>query len=260
MNHLQALICDVDGTLADTEEIHRQAFNRAFKEFGLNWDWTPRLYEDLLFVSGGRERITNFGAELAARFPDRDRFLAFVRDLHRTKTRIYAEMLTSGEVGLRPGVARLLGEARAAGIKLAIATSSAFSNAKTLLDNTLGAGWMAWFSAIETCDSVDEKKPSPAVYTAVLRRLAVPVDHCMAIEDTDNGLQAAQAAGLATVITTHYFTRGHQFPNAVLVVDTLGEPDHPMTVAAGESYGQTYVDLKLLDRLLVDRRAAAGAI
>jgi beta-phosphoglucomutase-like phosphatase (HAD superfamily) len=137
MKRFSAIIFDVDGTLADTEEVHRQAFNRAFKEFDLDWNWTPKLYEELLTISGGRERITYYGADLAARFPHKEAFSHFVRDLHATKTEIYAEMLQTGSVPLRPGVVRLLNEARAANITLAIATSSTFSNLKTLLDNNL---------------------------------------------------------------------------------------------------------------------------
>jgi phosphoglycolate phosphatase-like HAD superfamily hydrolase len=173
MKHLEAVIFDVDGTLADTEDVHRLAFNRAFKEFDLDWNWTPKLYEELLRISGGRERITYYGADLAQRFPNKDAFNHFVRDLHGVKTQIYAEMLNAGEVPLRPGVKRLLAEIRAANLTLGIATSSTYSNLKTLLDRNLPADWMSWFSAIVSCDTVTEKKPSPAVYQAVLDSLEI---------------------------------------------------------------------------------------
>ena len=250
MRHLDAIIFDVDGTLADTEEMHRQAFNRAFREFDLDWDWTPALYEELLTVSGGRERIRYYGQDLAERFSHQDELLRFVRDVHRVKTGIYGEMLVEGRLPLRPGIERLIGEARQAGIKLAIATSSAFSNAKTLLDNNLPADWMSWFTAIETCDSVPQKKPSPAVYQAVLGKLGVALERVIAVEDTQNGLAAATAAGLTTIVTTHFFTRNHHFPHAALVVDSIGEPGDPFTVAHGDVGEHQYVDLELIDRLL----------
>ena len=251
MNRLKAIIFDVDGTLADTEEVHRLAFNHSFSEFGLGWNWTPDLYEELLSISGGRERIAAYGKELRGRFSSDTEFREFVVSLHKAKTRKYAAMLTEGEVALRPGVARLIDQARDAGLVLGIATSSASSNAETLLDNNLAPGWRDWFTAIETCDSIAHKKPSPAVYNAVLDQLGTEIDHIVALEDTQNGLRAATAAGLTTVVTTHRFTRNHDFPNAELVIDSIGEPDDPFAVAAGETYGHQYLDLELLDTLLL---------
>ena len=259
MKHLEAVIFDVDGTLADTEDVHRLAFNRAFEEFDLDWNWTPKLYEELLRISGGRERITYYGADLAQQFPHRDAFNQFVRKLHGVKTQIYAEMLNAGEVPLRPGVERLLGEIRAADLTLAIATSSTYSNLKTLLDRNLPTDWASWFSAIVTCDTVDEKKPSPAVYQAVLDRLQINPDYAVALEDTVNGCLAATGAGLTTVITTHFFTRRHHFPNAALVVNGIGEPDQPFTVIHGDAGGHTMVDCELLERLVLERSERNGA-
>ena len=249
---LQAIIFDVDGTLADTEDVHRLAFNYVFAEYGLDWQWTPDLYQDLLSISGGRERITTFGQDLRRRFTSERDFDQFVVTLHRAKTRKYAAMLTEGEVALRPGIRRLIDEAREAGIVLAIATSSAYSNAETLLDNNLPPGWRDWFSAIETCDSVAQKKPSPAVYQAVLGKLGLDTDCIVALEDTQNGLRAATAAGVTTVVTTHRFTRHHDFPGAALVVDSAGEPDAACEIAAGETYGQGWLTLELFDTLLLE--------
>ncbi|MSR15926.1 MAG: HAD family hydrolase [Gammaproteobacteria bacterium] len=248
---LQGLIFDVDGTLADTEEIHRLAFNQTFTDFGLDWNWNPDLYEELLVTSGGKERITQYAKAFEPERAATPDFSDFVRRLHNQKTALYAEMLTSGHIRLRPGVERLLHAARSAGLTLGIATSSAWSNAKALLDNNLGRNWQSWFAAIETSDTVTEKKPAPAVYQAVLDRLRLAPKHCIAIEDTENGLAAARAAGLATVITTHRFTRNRRFMGAALVLDGLGEPDQPMTVTRG-SIKRPYVDLAFLERVLAD--------
>lgn len=259
MTQLRAIIFDVDGTLADTEEVHRLAFNYVFDEFGLDWVWTPKLYQELLTISGGRERITAFGKELRRRFTSSEAFDDFVRSLHEAKTRKYAAMLTEGEVPLRPGIRRLIDEARAAGLVLAIATSSAYSNVRTLLDNNLPPGWRDWFSAVATCDTVTDKKPSPAVYEAVLAQLAIPRDAIVALEDTPNGLAAATRAGLTTVVTTHRFTRGLTFPNAALVVDSAGEPDAGFVVEQGDAYGHHYLTPALFDQLLPDAEANTRA-
>ena len=258
MKNLKAIIFDVDGTLADTEDVHRLAFNHVFHEYGLDWTWTPELYRELLAISGGRERIADYGHLLRSRFAHAGAFDDFVIAMHKAKTRKYAAMLTEGEVRLRPGIRRLLDEARDAGLALGIATSSARSNVDTLLDNNLPPGWRKWFSAIETCDSVPVKKPAPAVYLAALERMGGEAARTVALEDTRNGLMAARAAGLTTIVTTHRYTRGHEFPDADLVVDSAGEPQAPFKVLQGCAAGHTYIDLALFECLLTRRQGLVG--
>lgn len=253
MSLLQALIFDVDGTLADTEETHRRAFNRAFADAGLDWDWSPELYAELLSTSGGRERIHHYGHDCRKRLSAPEAWADFVAELHSAKTRHYGAMLDAGELTLRPGVARLIDEARSAGLVLGIATSSTYGNLESLLDRNLPRDWRNWFTAIETCDSIPQKKPSPAVYQAVLRRIGIAPAGCVAFEDTVNGLHAASAAGLLTVVTTHAFTHTHDFTGAALVVDHLGEPGQPFAVLAGDPHGREYVTLGLLERLVEER-------
>lgn len=250
MKLLQGLIFDIDGTIADTEEIHRQAFNLTFRRFGLTWDWTPALYAQLLSISGGKERITGFARDMTPALAERPDFPAFVRDMHAAKTACYADLLQSRRIPLRSGIERLLHEARGQGVMLGIATSSAWSNLKTLLDNNLPREWPTWFAAIETCDTVEDKKPSPAVYHAVLRRLGLAPGLCVAFEDTENGLKAARAANLATVITAHRFTCGDAFAGAAVVLNGLGEPGHPMSVIRGATCQRRFVNLAYLERLL----------
>jgi beta-phosphoglucomutase-like phosphatase (HAD superfamily) len=253
MSLLQALIFDVDGTLADTEETHRRAFNRAFFEAGLDWEWTPELYADLLTISGGRERIRNYGHDCHVRLSAPEAWADFVAEVHASKTRHYGEMLRAGELPLRPGIARLIVEARRAGLVLGIATSSTYGNLEALLDQNLPSDWRHWFTAVESCDSVPQKKPSPAVYDAVLKRIGIAPSSCVAFEDTENGLRAASAAGIMTVVATHAFTRNHDFAGAALVVDHLGEPDLPFEVLAGDARGRDYVTLGLLEALIETR-------
>lgn len=266
MAHLKALIFDVDGTLADTEEVHRLAFNRAFAEYAIPWEWPPELYERLLTVSGGRERIDFYMRELLAQGPSEIMTPDLIRELHQRKTAIYAEMIRAGHLRLRPGAARLLNEAREAGLRLALATSSARSNLETLLDMNLPPDWRDWFDAIESCDTVPAKKPSPAVYVAALRGLNLPPNVCIAVEDTLNGLKSARAAQLLTVVTTHRYTQAHDFPGAALVTDGLGEPDAPCAVWHGSLGKERCVTVALLRRLLDDAaaceqpRAVASAV
>mgnify|MGYP001553545366 FL=1 len=250
---LKSLIFDVDGTLADTEEVHRQAFNQAFSEFGLDWNWSPKLYTQLLETSGGRERMRKYGADLRGDFRSDQAFEAFLRDLHQTKSAIYRDKLTSGHVPLRTGVARLIEEARSAGLVLGIATSSSTANLHALLDQNLASDWRQWFASVHTCDSVPDKKPSPAVYARVLAETGIPANQSVAFEDTVNGLLACNAINLPVVITTHYYTRHHHFPGAAMVCDGLGSVEQPAHCQAECLDDRGLVSLQVLRGLIASR-------
>jgi HAD superfamily hydrolase (TIGR01509 family) len=224
---LEALIFDLDGTLADTEETHRQAFNAAFIEFELWWDWSPQRYTELLRISGGKERIAHYIGTLDAAAAERARLIELVPAIHRTKTRIYTELLEQGKRPFRPGVAKLLRSAREAGLRLAIASTTTSANVETLLRVNLAGEPQLAFSAIACGDQVRAKKPAPDVYELVLRSLHLPASRCIAFEDSVNGLRAAKAAGLVTVVTPTRWNAGQDFSAADLNLNSLEEVDIP---------------------------------
>lgn len=251
MPSLKAIIFDVDGTLANTEETHRQAFNTAFREFDLPYHWSKAEYTKLLSVSGGRERIYKFLQKNGYDYKnDLEHLHNFSLAIHQRKSMIYRQKLESGHIPLRSGVKRLLDEAEDKKIKLAIATSTSLSNVETLLALNLGKDALQRFDAIVTSDIVVDKKPSPAVYQFALAEIGMDAENCIAIEDTINGNFAAQSAGLKTVITTHAYTVDSEFNGACLVVNNLGEPDAPFDVTSGDNFGSNYVDIELLTNCL----------
>lgn len=236
MSKLKALLFDVDGTLADTErDGHRIAFNRAFSHAGLDWAWTEELYGRLLEISGGKERMDHYLRNHLYEGEPPAALQALIPDLHAIKNRYYWEMLDRGEIGLRPGVERLLREARAAGLRLAIVTTTTGDNVRALLRNTLGEEAGEWFELMATADEVSEKKPSPAVYEYALMRLGLAAEECIALEDSVNGVVAARGAGVPVVITVNGYTDAGDYREAELVLDSLGEPAAPCRVLGGRA-------------------------
>jgi len=247
MSALQALIFDVDGTLAETErDGHRVAFNQAFADLGLDWHWDVPTYGRLLAVTGGKERMLAYWQEIDPQSAARADAAALIAELHRRKTAHYVRLVGSGAIGLRPGVRRLLAQARDAGVRLAIATTTTPDNVEALIAATLGAGAMSWFEVVGAGDAVPRKKPDPGIYTWVLERLALQPQHALAFEDSANGLRAAHGAGLRTVVTTGAYTRHEDFFGALAWLDGLGEPGAP---ASGQVRGQPWSGVVDLDAL-----------
>jgi HAD superfamily hydrolase (TIGR01509 family) len=224
---LEALIFDLDGTLADTEETHRQAFNAAFVEFELWWDWSPERYAQLLRVSGGEQRIRHYIGSLGVPAAERARLLELAPALHRAKTRLTTELLERGRRPFRPGVLRLLGEAREAGLKLAIASTTTSANVDALLRANLAGAPHVFFEVIACADQVRAKKPSPELYELVLASLRLAPECCVAFEDSVNGLAAAKAARLVTVVSPTRWNAGQDFSAADLVLASLEGLDVP---------------------------------
>jgi len=225
---LRALIFDVDGTLAETErDGHRVAFNRTFEEAGLDWHWDDETYGRLLAVTGGKERMFHYWRHtdpVGADHPDASNRIA---ELHRRKSEHYEALVREGTVTLRPGIRRLLLEARASGLRLAIATTTSPRNVTALIEHSIHKEAIGWFEVIGAGDDVPQKKPAPDVYLHVLRELALHADACLAVEDSPPGLQSALRAGIDTVVTRSTYTRSEGFAGAIATLDDLGEPDAP---------------------------------
>jgi HAD superfamily hydrolase (TIGR01509 family) len=216
----RALIFDVDGTLAETEELHRQAFNEAFVRAGMDWRWEQAAYKELLRVAGGKERIRAFDRMRKSPQPLSDSDIA---GLHRIKTARFADLLVNEGCPLRPGVNALIAAAKARGQRLAIATTTSRANIDALLPAVLGNDWSDIFEVIVAGDEVSRKKPAPDVYLEALSRLQLSGPDCLAIEDSANGLIAAVQAEVPVLITRSLYFQDDDFTKALLVLDDLTE-------------------------------------
>jgi len=251
---LKALIFDVDGTLAETEDLHRQAFNLAFAEMDLPWTWAPAFYADLLRVMGGKERLAHYvETRHAAELPV---LLPHLAEIHDRKTRIYGDLVAGGRLGLRPGIARLVAEARAAGLRLAVASTTSRPNVEALLRINFPRGDTP-FAVIACGDEAARKKPAPDVFELALKRLGIDASEAIAFEDSEAGIRSALDAGLPVVATRSRYTEGHRLDGAFSAVSDLGEPDAPHTLLSGVPWPDGLVTLAGLQAWQEGREARA---
>jgi HAD superfamily hydrolase (TIGR01509 family) len=244
-----ALIFDVDGTLADTEELHRQAFNEAFFACGIDWRWGPALYAELLQVTGGKERIADYVSRQRLPAAERGRLLRLIPQIHAAKTRLYQELVALGHLRPRAGVLRLMMEARSAGLQLGIASTTSPANVESLLLSSFGSDALKWFSVIATGDVVSRKKPAPDIYNLALEQLSLPPQRAIAFEDSAVGVRSAKSAGLFTVATPSLWTIGQDFSDADLVLTSLADPEKPLYATDELRIGAKYLGLKQLETL-----------
>lgn len=242
MAKLEALIFDVDGTLADTEAYHLKAFNETFFAHGMDWKWSHEDYLKLLKVTGGKERMAHFARDWRNENPDDYDIVS----LHKEKTERYVAMLNDGKVSLRPGVERLFRETLDAGLKLGIATTTSTPNVTALIGHTLGQGVLDDLAVIAAGDCVARKKPAPDIYQYALNAMNLPADACIAFEDSAMGVRSSVGAGIRTLVTVNPFTEGQTFDGADVVLSTLGSPETPARHIAGRKVNYPMVTLEWL--------------
>jgi HAD superfamily hydrolase (TIGR01509 family) len=223
---VKAIIFDCDGVLVDTErDAHRVGFNLAFREFGIDAEWSVELYARLVLIAGGKERMRGYFDEFGwpADVDTDEKKDALILDLHKTKTKLTADIVSS--LPVRPGILRIIDEAMAAGVKLGVCTTSNPKFIDAVLD-LFGPARKAAFDFVHAGDVVTRKKPDPEIYLLALQTLGLPARDCIVIEDSNNGLRAARGAGIATLVTTSTYTIEEDFTGAAAVVPELGdEPD-----------------------------------
>ena len=222
---MKALIFDVDGTLAETEDTHRRAFNAVFSARGLPWHWDADLNRELLAVSGGTERLAAYQQRLAVSdrlSPD------LLSAIHREKRDVYRRLLADGALTPRAGVVELLNAARSAGLSLAVVTAASGDSLAATFDGCFGQGPAALFDVVVCADDVSAKKPDPEGYLLALQRLGLESSDVIVFEDSPVGFAAARAAGLPTVVTpSEHGPKGGNYAGAVAVLPSLERENWP---------------------------------
>ena len=250
MKQLKAVIFDVDGTMAETErDGHRVAFNSAFSDAGLDWNWDEELYGKLLAVTGGKERMRFFLSDFHTDFDYDGDIEELIISLHAKKTKHYVALLENNAIDLRPGVVRLINELRDQGVRLAIATTTTPENVTALISNTLGVEALEWFDCIAAGDIVPAKKPAPDIFDYCLQQIGLSAEEFLVFEDSGNGVRSSLGADIATIVTLNNYTKNEDFTGAVTVLDQLGEPDNSCQVIAGERIAGDYVTVDDLRQL-----------
>lgn len=221
---IKAIIFDVDGTLADTEKLHLQAFNEAFIALNIRWIWSTELYTELLTITGGKERLLYYWKHYETVHFERhnqDVINTRINLIHAKKTQIYTSLIKNEGLLFKSGIRELIETAHLQGIKLAIATTTTSKNVQALLETNLGSDWPMYFPIIEDASTAARKKPDPQAYLQAIERLKEKAEDCIAIEDSENGLKAALAAGLSVVVTPTEFTRHQNFEGATYCLTQL---------------------------------------
>jgi len=230
---LKAIIFDVDGTLSETEEAHRQAFNRTFVEFGLDWVWSQELYGELLKITGGKERMTAYLHNVRSEPTDPEK----IAEIHKRKTVIYGELIASGAAELRPGIADLIKDAAKNGVRVAVATTTNRPNVDRLTETCFGKPAGDIFEVIAAGDEVANKKPAPDVFNLAVSGLGLDPSECVGLEDSRNGLLSCVGAGVPCVVSPGVYTLGSDFSEATATVACFSKIDSiaKLTTVLGQS-------------------------
>ena len=247
---LSAVLFDVDGTFAETEDFHRKSFNESFKEFNLDWFWDEEIYRELIHVGGGKERIKY---HINRAWPEMLNFKnlnKYIDSIHKVKNEIYGDFISESKIKPRTGVIRLVKELREKKVRMGLVSSSSEENVINLFETGLKIDISENFEIVAHGDCTPHKKPSPEVYEWALEKLKLPPQACIAIEDSPRGMESSLAAGISTIVTPSYLTIGENFDGAKLVISDLGEINKEMVTIKGNDHGHKIVDFELLDKLI----------
>ncbi len=212
---LKAIFLGSIGSVAETSNIQRCAYNKALAEMGVNWSWDQSSYRDLLSESGGQDRLRK-QVDADGNHLSSEQIAA----IHARKTELACAQIVAG-IELRPGVAELIEQASLHGIRVAMVTSTYRQNIEAIAKGAGGKLPLDKLSAVMTVEDCEFRKPAPDVYLAALQELNVEPSEVIAIEDSQPSVASAVAAGIYTIATPGEFTAKQQFGAADRVIDSL---------------------------------------
>jgi HAD superfamily hydrolase (TIGR01509 family) len=226
MPQLKAVIFGAIGTIAETSDLQRQAFNLAFAEAGLDWNWDAQTYRDLLKINGGQNRIRAYRDRIAgATWPENPLRTSMsdlqIAQIHQAKTKHYVALLENTPIHPRAGVVELSEACRQSGIQVAFCTSTTIENVNGIGAALSGLLPFDRFAKIVTSENIERPKPAPDAYLYCLQQLGLTAGEAIAIEDTPASLTAAKTAGITTIATPGATTSDQDFGAADLVVADL---------------------------------------
>ena len=181
----KAIIFDMDGLLIDSEKLCLSSFNDSCRDFGFVVDLS--VYYSTIGANEERARDILSGCMASD--------VSFSDFMIRWETK-YEEKVSDGELVLKNGVTILLNLLDELGIPSAVATSSSYLKAIAKLEKM---GILGSFGAVVGGDQVERSKPHPDIYIYAARALGVDPEKCLALEDSDNGVRSALAAGMRVI-------------------------------------------------------------
>jgi len=222
MSPIKAVFFDQDGVIIDTErDGHRVSFNMTFKEYGFTDEWSVEYYHELLQIAGGKERMKHhWKTKGFSRKMTEEEIDKLIPEMHKRKTALFVELIETGKLPLRPGIHRFMQEAMEAGLKIAVCTTSNEQAARAITEKILKD---IQFELVLAGDVVKKKKPDPEIYNLALSRLGLKPEEVFVVEDSKNGVVAAKAAGMKTVVTTNGYTEKEDVSAGDVIVTCLGD-------------------------------------
>ena len=246
MNYLEGVFWDLDGTIANTElEAHLPAFNHAFNDLGINWNWDTNKYIDLLRINGGKNRIAHYSKINNDNFSN-----DLIFKIHEKKQLYYLELIKKNSVNFKTGVFRLINELHKKKIRQFIVTSSS-RNQVDLLIEYLFKGFNP-FDFIISSEDVELKKPNPLPYLKAVELSGIKKNNLIVFEDSNPGLKSSLAADLATIfVPSNIPIVLDENIQLDCILDSLGDENNVANVIKGPKLKKSYVDYNFLSDFLM---------
>ena len=204
------------GTLVETSELQRLAFNSAFKEYGLPWKWDLKEYQEMLLKAGGQDRLKRYAASCNTNLDEEA-----IKAIHGLKTQFFEELLQSKTLFPREGVEELMTTCLKNKIKLCWITSTSQQNINAIRDSLKEKLDFNIFDIITSENDCIKSKPDPEIYLNSMEKTQIPKHLSVAIEDSESGFQSAETAGLKCLVVPGEYKKSQNYTSSACVLPSL---------------------------------------